>query len=460
MHAITEQRPDDAVPVIPLTADELGGWLEASEATTRRWVKQMGFEAKGGTHCLVPGPDGALEAVLTSAGCAEDPFALAHLPGALPKGVYFVDASWEAERLERTAVGWGLGAYRFDRYKSMEPTEAVLALDPAADKSRVQNQIVACCLVRNLINTPAEDMTPAHLADEIESLGRAHGCEVTAIVGDDLLRQNYPAIHTVGRAGHTSPRLVDLRWGAQDHPRVTLVGKGVCFDSGGLDLKTADGMRLMKKDMGGAAHAVGLASLVMASELPVRLRLLVAAVENAVAGNAYRPGDIIRARNGRTIEIDNTDAEGRVVLSDALVEAAAEQPELIVDFATLTGAARVALGPDLPAMFCNRDPVAAGLLAAASRVGDPIWRMPLHAPYRELIDSPFADIVNAAQTRYAGAITAALFLQDFVGEDTPWVHFDLMAWNTRSRPGRPEGGEAMGLRGVFEYLRERYPSGD
>jgi leucyl aminopeptidase len=273
------------------------------------------------------------------------------------------------------------------------------------------------------------------------------------------LSKNYPAIHAVGRAASHAPRLIDLRWGKKHHPKLTLVGKGVCFDSGGLDLKPASGMRLMKKDMGGAAHAIGLSNMIMRAGLPVRLRMLVPAVENAVAGNAYRPGDVLSSRKGLSIEIDNTDAEGRVVLCDALTEAVSESPDLVIDFATLTGAARVALGTDLPAMFCNHDEVADSIAASARRVLDPVWRLPLHRPYRELIDSQIADILNSGGP-YGGAITAALFLQDFVPDSTPWVHFDLMAWNLRSRAGRPEGGEAMALRALLDYLRNRYAPTD
>jgi leucyl aminopeptidase len=310
--------------------------------------------------------------------------------------------------------------------------------------------------VRDLVNTPAEDMMPEHLAEAVRAMAHEFDARVREVVGDALLKRNFPAIHAVGRAASHAPRLIDLSWGATNHPRLTLVGKGVCFDSGGLDLKTTGGMRLMKKDMGGAAHAIGLAHMIMSAGLPVRLRLLVPAVENAVAGNAYRPGDVLASRKGLTIEIDNTDAEGRVILCDALAEAAGDSPELIIDFATLTGAARVALGTDLPAMFCNHDGVAKALAASALEVHDPLWRLPLHRPYRELIDSRIADIANSGTGPYGGAITAALFLQDFVPQSIPWVHFDLMAWNLRSRPGRPEGGEAMALRAVFDYLQNRY----
>ncbi|MCC7219649.1 MAG: leucyl aminopeptidase family protein, partial [Candidatus Contendobacter sp.] len=302
------------------------------------------------------------------------------------------------------------------------------------------------------------DLMPEHLAETMQGLAQEFNATLEQTVGDELLSHNFPLIHAVGRASIHPPRLLDLRWGDPNHPSLTLVGKGVCFDSGGLDLKPSGAMRLMKKDMGGAATALGLARLIMSAGLPVRLRVLIAAVDNAVAGNAFRPGDVIRSRQGLTVEIHNTDAEGRLVLGDALTAAGSEQPDFMINFATLTGAARTALGTALPALFCNDEPLAAGLLAAAEREQDPVWRLPLHQPYRELLDSKIADIANAADSPYAGAISAALFLKEFVPEGLPWAHFDLMAWNLKSRPGRPEGGEAMAMRAVFSWLEQRYPS--
>ena len=297
---------------------------------------------------------------------------------------------------------------------------------------------------------------PGDLAASVHELANEHGATLRVVTGVALLDQGYPAIHAVGRASAHAPRLIDMTWGDTRAPRLTLVGKGVCFDSGGLDLKSASGMRLMKKDMGGAAHVIALAELAMTTALPVRLRLLVPAVENAISGNAYRPGDVLETRKGLTIEVDNTDAEGRIVLSDALTEGGADEPDLMVDFATLTGAARIALGTDLPAMFSNDESVADGIAHAGRDVRDEVWRMPLHAPYRELIESKVADLANAGSQPYGGAITAALFLQAFVPDETPWAHFDLMAWTARAKPARPVGGEAMALRAVFEYLERRY----
>jgi leucyl aminopeptidase len=308
------------------------------------------------------------------------------------------------------------------------------------------------------VNTPAEDMGPAELAAAARSLARAHGARAAVITGDALLQRNYPTIHAVGRASARAPRLIDLRWGAKG-PRITLVGKGVCFDSGGLDLKPAAGMEIMKKDMGGAAHVLGLAGMIMAAKLPVRLRVLIPAVENSVSGNAFRPLDIIRTRKGLTVEVGNTDAEGRLVLCDALAEAMTEKPDLVVDCATLTGAARVALGPDLPAMFANDDATAEALLRHGLAEDDPLWRLPLHAGYRTMLDSKIADMNNVSSGSFAGAITAALFLEAFVDAAVPWVHLDLYAWNPRAKPGRPEGGAAMGLRALYALIAERAGKG-
>ena len=352
-------------------------------------------------------------------------------------------------------LGWGLGAYRFERYKPADRSAARLLIDPG--DAGVLDEVQAVALCRDLVNTPAGDLLPHDLEREARALADAGAMQIAVTTGEELLRRGLRVIHAVGRASASEPRLIDLRWGDPAHPRVTLVGKGVCFDSGGLDLKSAAGMRWMKKDMGGAAHVLGLAGLVVARRLPVALRVLVPAVENAVSSNAYRPGDVLHAYDGTTIEVDNTDAEGRLILCDALALAREEEPELIVDFATLTGAARVALGTELPAMFATHDELALGILDAGGRCDDPVWRMPLHAPYRNLLDSQVADIVNAPAAPQGGAITAALFLERFVG-DTPWVHFDIMAWNQRARPGHPVGGEAMGLRAVYGYLEERYGS--
>ena len=447
---------DDSIPVIPIESERIGDWRAGALPEAAAWVGRTGFTAAPGSICLVPGRGGRLAGVLVGIDSHDDPWTLAHVPGALPSGGYHLDPKWSSRGLERAALGWALAAYRFDRYKKASPPAATLFPGSArsADTARMLARSVA--RVRDLINTPASDMMPKELAAAVFDVAAGHGAELRVVTGQALLDENYPAIHAVGRASAHRPRLIDLTWGDPRAPRLTLIGKGVCFDSGGLDLKSASGMRLMKKDMGGAAHAIGLAELVMSTALPVRLRLLVPAVENAIAGNAYRPGDVIATRKGLTIEVENTDAEGRIVLSDALAEGAAEAPDLMIDFATLTGAARVALGTELPAMFSNDETVAAGIADAGRDVHDEVWRMPLHAPYRELIESKVADIMNGTSQPWGGAITAALFLQEFVPDEIPWAHFDIMAWSTRAKPGRPVGGEAMALRAVFEFIERRY----
>jgi len=457
MHAcFLDSQPANSIPVIPVLEDQFQPWLAQQEPVRARWLTNTGFTAKPGSWSLVPGQDGTLNAVVIGVAKTGDFWACGDLSTKLPAGSYHLVTNWHAAAVEGLTIGWGLGAYHYTRYKPQAPVEAKLVIDPACDADIINTQIAATYLVRDLINTPAEDMMPEHLADAITSVGQACGATVTQIVGDDLLAQNYPTIHCVGRASAHPPRLIDLRWGEAHHPKLTLVGKGVCFDSGGLDIKPASGMRMMKKDMGGAAHALGLAQMVMHTGLPVQLRLLVPAVENAVSGQAFRPGDIIKSRQGLTIEVDNTDAEGRLILCDALAEGSTEKPDLMIDFATLTGAARVALGTELPALFTNSDTVAAGLLAGAACTHDPLWRMPLHTPYRAMLNSTIADIANAANVPFGGAITAALFLREFVAEEVDWAHLDIMAWNRTSQPGRPEGGEAMGLRAIFAYLNQRF----
>ncbi len=453
---LTTKRVKDATPITPLTANELKEWLESAEDAAKRWVESTGFEARPDSHCLIPGTDGKVSRVLAGIGDPNDPFCLARLTTALAPGSYFIDAEWNSDVMERAALGWALGGYRFSRYKQSDQEPARLVVDERVDAMRLEDQVDAVFLVRDLINTPAEDMMPEQLAVAVKDLASRFDAVVNETVGDALLNENYPAIHAVGRASVHEPRLIDMRWGDPDKPKLTLVGKGVCFDTGGLDLKGANNMRLMKKDMGGAAHVIALARLIMGADLPVRLRLLVPAVDNAVSGNAFRPGDVLATRKGLTVEVDNTDAEGRLILCDALAEGASEQPDLMIDFATLTGAARVALGTDVPAMFCNDDALADALMRASREVRDPLWRLPLYAPYKELIDSTVADIVNSASRPFGGAITAALFLDAFVPAEIPWAHFDLMAWSIKARPGRPEGGDAMGLRATFETLRARY----
>ena len=374
----------------------------------------------------------------------------------LPPGTYRIDADPDPAAAHRAALGWALASYRFDRYREAPGTPPALVRPAACDGAAVERAAAATFMVRDLINTPAEDLGPRQLAAAAESLADEFGARCRVVGGEALLRENFPAIHAVGRASTREPCLIDLVWGEEAAPKVTLVGKGVCFDTGGLDLKPAEYMKLMKKDMGGAAIVLGLARMVMSAGLAVRLRVLVPAVDNSVSGNALRPLDVVTTRKGITVEIGNTDAEGRVVLADALSLATEEEPAFLMDCATLTGAARVALGADLPALFCNDDTTAEDLLGHGRGQDDPLWRMPLWKPYRKQIESKVADLTNDAESRYGGAITAALFLAEFVDSNHPWAHIDVMAWNTKTRPGRPEGGEAMAMRALFAFLADRF----
>jgi leucyl aminopeptidase len=457
MHGLIEstRSGNKAVAVIAVDARTLPRVAKALGKGAPSWIKASGFAGEAGRFCLLPDAQGQLRAVLVGVSRADDIYALSTLPQSLPGANYRLDAAGIALDPQRAALGWGLGAYRYARYRKPSREPAQLVIDRATARA-VAPTLEAMCRVRDLVNTPTEDLGPAELAAEIRGLARTHGAKYRDWVGAQLLKSNFPTIHAVGRASHREPRLIELIWGKPRDPHLVLVGKGVCFDTGGLDLKTSDGMRWMKKDMGGAAHAIALAGLVMQAKLPVRLSLLVPAVENAVAGNAYRPGEVIRTRAGITVEVDNTDAEGRLVLCDALAYAGEQKPDLIIDFATLTGAARIALGPELPALFANRDDLADALLRNGRAEQDCLWRLPLWQPYAGMLDSRIADTVNAGSSRLAGAITAALYLQRFVPAELPWLHLDVYAWNDADRPGRPFGGEAQGLRAFFAWLSERY----
>ena len=451
---LTARAGTAAIPITPIAAGELDGWLETQPASVKAWIRSTAFTAEPGSSCLIPGADGALERVLAGLDAETGPWAGAGLPAALPQGAYRIDPPLAPPRATQLALGWALGSYAFSRYKKDAARFATLVWPKGADRAAVSRAAAATRLVRDLINTPAGDMGPAELAAAARGLARAHKARVSVTVDEQLLKKNYPAVHAVGRASARAPRLIDLRWGAKG-PRITIIGKGVCFDTGGLDLKPSGAMLLMKKDMGGAAHALGLAQMIMAAGLPLRLRVLIPAVENSVSGDAFRPLDVLQTRKGLTVEVGNTDAEGRLILCDALAEADREKPDLIIDFATLTGAARTALGTDLPALFCNDDALAGDLLACGLAEHDPMWRLPLHRPYRQLLDSKVADLNNVSEGPYAGAITAALFLAEFVRPETPWAHLDLMAWNRTARPGRPVGGEAMGLRAAYALIEGR-----
>jgi leucyl aminopeptidase len=451
-------KPAGAVPVTAVSKSGFAGWRESAPPRARDWAAAAGFAGEAGKLALVPDAEGGLGHVLV--GVADDAaamWAVAGLSDALPPGTYRVDAIPDGGDPSGLALGWALGTYAFTRYREKKPaTGAELAWPKGADRALVEHLAASIFLARDLINTPASDMGPAELAAAAVAVAEKSGACHRVIEGDALIAENYPTIHAVGRASVRAPRLVDIVWGEADAPKVTLVGKGVCFDSGGLDLKQPSGMLNMKKDMGGAAIMLGLAQAIMAQRLPVRLRVLLPCVENAVSGNAMRPRDIIRTRKGLTVEVGNTDAEGRLILCDALAEGSSEKPALLVDAATLTGAARVAVGQELAALFCNDDALAAALIEAGTAADDPLWRMPLYRPYRRLLDSKIADLNNVSEGPHAGAITAALYLQEFVEPGVPWAHLDVMAWNNRTRPGRPEGAEAQCLRALYAHIASRF----
>jgi len=452
---------DAAQPAIPLSlvaVNDYENWLQDQNKFSQNWLSNTGFKGEAGQWSLIPAEDGRPSRVLFLYG-ALDTWTLGMLPKALPVGRYRIDTDLEAEQLFQLNLGWGLGSYSFDRYKKPEAKQqdlARLVCEDAQLRERIESMVNAVFLVRDLVNTPAQDMMPQDLSFVARELADQFGAEFNEIVDDDLLEENYPAIHAVGRASQHVPRLLELIWGEADAPRITLVGKGVCFDSGGLDIKPSSAMRLMKKDMGGAAHALGLARMIMSQQLPVRLHVLIPAVENAISGDAFRPGDVLQSRKGISIEVDNTDAEGRLVLCDALTRAQEDEPELLIDFATLTGAARVALGTEVPALFSRDRLLAHELMDRGEAWKDRVWQLPLVDDYHVMLDSKIADIVNSTAGSFGGAIAAALFLQEFINEEQDWLHYDLMAWNMRERPGRPEGGEAMGLLGLFDYLSSRY----
>ncbi len=441
---------DRVIPISIVDPDSLG---EPGDARTQAWIESTGYTGKPGTSLQVPDCDGRLARVLVGRPQQGRVWTLAGLPAQLPEGAYRVDGA-DDEEIDDLAVGWALGHYRFDRYKKGDRPKAELVV-PGNRIERLAIVRDALFRVRDLVNTPAADLGPGELAGEAENLARAHGASFKVVHGDDLERE-FPAIHAVGQAASRGPRLIKLAWGDESHPSLALVGKGVIFDSGGLNIKPGSGMVLMKKDMGGAAHVLGLAELIMRLGIKVHLRVYIPAVENAIAGNAYRPSDIVTTRNGTTIEIGNTDAEGRVVLSDALTLAGEEGATRIIDFATLTGAARVALGEDLPPLYARNDGQARAIQDLAFEVEDPLWHMPLYKPYKEQIQPRIADLSNTGTTSYGGSLTAALFLDHFVPEGIDWMHLDIYAWNLSDRPGRPAGGEAQTLRAMIAWLEKTY----
>jgi leucyl aminopeptidase len=449
-----DRRGRHALPLTPVTR---AGWTDCAKtlgARQRRWAEANGFAGQPGAFCLLPDAQGATARVVCGFDPASPPLALGAFPYRLPGGDYRLDAG--ALSPHDAALGWALGSYHFARYREPHAEPARLVL-PRAVLDDVAPTVEAIARVRDLVNTPAQDMGPAEVCGAVREVAERFGAKCREWSGDGLLEAGFPTVHAVGRASPRASRVIELTWGNPKHPLLALVGKGVCFDTGGLDIKAADGMRNMKKDMGGAAHALALAQLVMALALPIRLTLLVPAVENAIAGNSFRPGEVIVTRQGLSVEVDNTDAEGRLVLCDALAYAAERKPALILDFATLTGAARIALGPDLPMLFCNDEAVAADYLAAGERERDRVWRMPLWRPYLVYLKSTVADLANSGPSRMAGAIVAALYLERFVPETQSWAHLDVYSWNDGERPGKPAGGEAQGLRAALALLQQRFP---
>ena len=451
--------PDKGQPATPLHLIDKKGyeaWLKAQPTRARQALAGQGFRGEGYQLAILPGERDEWAAVLGVADVdALSPWCLAKAAEALPEGCYRVAGRGPGP----ATLGWLLGQYRFDRYRQ-EKTAAAPKLLLTDEPARIAGIVAiagATVLVRDLVNTPASDLGPAELEAAVEAAAGEYGAKV-AVTRGAKLGDAYPMVAAVGAAAGPGrePRMIELEWGDQRHPRLAIVGKGVCFDSGGLDIKPGAGMRLMKKDMGGAAHALALARLIMAAGLPVRLHLLIPAVENSISGAAFRPGDILRSRKGLSVEIGNTDAEGRLILADALTKAAEAEPDLILDFATLTGAARIALGPDLPALFANDDALADAMLASGTAGADPLWRMPLWKPYDEMLSSDVADLGNISDAPLAGAVTAALFLQRFVPEGTPWAHLDTFAWRPSAKPGRPKGGDALGLRAAWAMLQDRY----
>lgn len=445
-------RSDAALPLHVVDRARFTAWRDAQPPHVRAWLETQAFDATPATALVLPGADGAMAGAVLAVGDALDPFAYGHGPQLLPARDWTLATDLPDTEREALHLGWGLGAYRFSRYKSAPRMPARLVVDRF--EADVADVLAACVRVRDLVNTPTQHMGPDELENLVCELSERFGAHIRVVGGEDLLTENFPAIHAVGRASHRAPRLIRLDWGDAAHPHVAIVGKGVCFDTGGLDIKPADGMRNMKKDMGGAAHAIALAELVMAQRLPLRITLLVPAVENAIGPDSLRPGEVISTRSGATVEIDNTDAEGRLILGDALVHAAEESPALILDFATLTGAARIALGPDLPALYANDDALAARVLDLGVAQRDVLWRMPLWRPYWRYFTSAIADFANSGPSRMAGSITAALYLERFVPAQQKWLHVDVYSWNDADRPGRPAGGEAQSLRAMYALLRE------
>ena len=442
-----------AIAIIPIYHNDFESWLQQQSQDIKNLVEVFHFTAEVGGHLCVLDNNRELEKVYCVVSANKNFHDFASLPQQLPQADYYLDAN-DAELHAACITGWGLGSYAFDRYKKQRDF-ANLVIEDNNKFQKAIELVAATKLVRDLINTPADDMGPIELSVAAESIAERHGAKFSQIVGDELLAQNFPAVHLIGRASFKAPRVLTLDWGKSNDPLICLVGKGECFDTGVNNVKPAGSMRLMKKDMGGAAHVLGLAQMIMRLNLPVRIKVIISAVENAIAGNAHRQGDIVTTRKGLTVEIGHTDAEGRVVLSDALTYACEFQPELVIDFATLTGAARVALGAELPPVFSNENDFNTEIMACASEVYDPLWSMPLYQPYKKQIVPDIADLRNTGSVPMAGCITAALFLQEFVEKDIAWVHIDTFGWSN-GRVGHPKGGDALGMSAMFNWISKRF----
>lgn len=452
---LTSAQNSSSIPITPLEKISFAAWLKKQSAFTKNWIKANDFSAEAGTHCIIPNAQGKLTDVVLGIKNADDFWVFGGLPLVLESRTYHLNlaARWTKDQLERAVIAWGCGSYQYTKYKKPKREPAKLVIPTLCDHAYIDNALQAIFLVRDLTNMPAEDLGPKDFADVAIKIAKKQHATVKHYAGNEL-RASFPLVHIVGRGSSRPPQVVEFIWGDKRAPKIALIGKGVCFDSGGLDLKPMSAMEDMKKDKVGAAHALALARMVMMAKLRLRLHVILPMAENLVSGASCKPGDVIKSRAGKTIEINDTDAEGRLLLADALARACEEKPKLIIDFASLTGAANVAVGTEIMALVANNDEAAAKALENLQTENEPTCRLPLYHPYREMLKSNIADLRNFTNSRYAGAITAALFLNEFVNKDIPWLHFDIMGANVKSKPGRPEGGEAMGLKGMFRYLQE------
>jgi leucyl aminopeptidase len=453
---IISKSKSGSTPLLALKKSDVAAWLKKQPTFTKNWLAVNNFKDKPGQFCLIPSKNGELEKVVCVIDDTPDIWSLAALPVALPPKTYHLENTAKVDLATQFTLGWALAGYEFTRYKKSDKKFATLIAPKGCDVTYIESMAGAICWARDLINTPANDMNPEALANEAATFGRVYGGKISVLKGEALLKANYPTVYTVGKAAEVPPHVVDLRFPRKGAKKITLVGKGITFDSGGLDIKPTSAMKLMKKDMAGVAILLALAKVILDTKLPIDLRLVLPMAENAVAGNAMRPLDIVKTRKGITVEIGNTDAEGRLVLCDALTAADEEKPDMIIDCSTLTGAARVALGTDVPAFFTTDDALATQFMKQSDATHDPVWRLPLIKQYRKMLDTKTADLSNDPDSGYGGAITAALYLQEFVEHTKSWLHLDMMAWNLSAKPGRPVGGEAMAVRALYALIKENY----